>query len=132
MLSFKSVASLAALSLLPALAALSLLPVLAAAQQQPLVVEHGVYQVHLLLHTIGTEEYTITDTRDGRRVLTTATSTNDRGMKRTSVSTLTFGDHFEPLKLEQKSGDVVSTTEISGIKAPVREGAETRTSPHGP
>jgi imidazolonepropionase-like amidohydrolase len=118
MLSFKSVASLAALSLLPALAA---------AQQQPLVVEHGVYQVHLLLHTIGTEEYTITDTRDSRRVLTTSTSTNDRGMKRTSVSTLTFGDHFEPLKLEQKSGDVVSTTQVSGTKATVHEGAETRT-----
>ena len=118
MLSFKSIASLAALSLLP---------VLAAAQQQPLVVEHGVYQVHLLLHTIGTEEYTITDTRDGRRVLTTATSTNDRGMKRTSVSTLTFGDHFEPLKLEQKSGDVVSTTQVSGNEATVHEGAETRT-----
>jgi imidazolonepropionase-like amidohydrolase len=114
----KSIASFAALGLLPALAA---------AQQRPLVIEHGVYQVHLLLHTIGTEEYTITDTHDGRRVLTTTTSTNDRGMKRTSVSTLTFGDHFEPLKLEQKSGDVVSTTEISGIKATVREGAETRT-----
>ena len=116
MLWFKSIASLAALSLLPALA-----------QQQPAVVEHGVYQVHLLLHAIGTEEYSITDSRDGSRVLTTTTSTNDRGMKRTSVSTLTFGDHFEPLKLEQKSGDVVSTTEISGAQATVREGPETRT-----
>jgi len=118
MLSFKSIASLAALSLLPAIAA---------AQQQPLVVEHGVYQVHLLLHTIGTEEYTITAAGDGRRVLTTSTGTNDRGMKRTSVSTLTFGDHFEPLKLEQKSGDVVSTTQVSGTKATVHEGAATRT-----
>ena len=58
----KSIASLAALGLLPALAA---------AQQRPLVIEHGVYQVHLLLHAIGTEDYTITDTHDGRRVLTT-------------------------------------------------------------
>src|ERR1700728_705414 len=118
MFPFKFVVSLVALGLLPALAA---------AQQRPPVIEHGVYQVHLLLHTIGTEEYTITDTRDGRRVLTTTSSTNDRGMKRTSVSTFTFGDHFEPLKLEQKSGDVVSATEVSGIKATVHEGSETRT-----
>src|ERR1700679_3006606 len=84
-------------------------------------IEHGVYQVHLLLHAIGTEEYTITGTHDGRRVLTTTTSTNDRGMKRTSVSPLTFGDHFEPLKLEQKSGDIGSTTEIYRIKATVND-----------
>ena len=118
MLPHKSIAPLAVLSLLPAIAD---------AQQQPVVVEHGLYQVHLLLHAIGTEEYTITDARDGRRVLTTTTSINDRGMKRTSVSTLTFGDHFEPRKLEQKSGDVVSTTEVSGVEATVHEGAETRT-----
>jgi imidazolonepropionase-like amidohydrolase len=109
------------------LAALSLLPAFAAAQQQPPVIEHGVYRVHLLLHAIGTEEYTIADNRDGRHVLITTTSTNDRGMKRTSVSTLTFADHFEPLILEQKSGDAVSTTEVSGINATVHEGAETRT-----
>jgi hypothetical protein len=111
MLSFKSIASLAALCLLPALAA---------AQQQPIVVEHGIYQVHLLLHAIGSEEYSITDARDGHHVLTTSTNTDDRGPKRSSVSTRTFGDHFDPLKLEQNSGDVQSTTEISGVKAAVR------------
>jgi hypothetical protein len=108
MLSFKSIASLAALCLLPTLAA---------AQQQPIVVEHGIYQVHLLLHAIGSEEYSITDARDGHHVLTTSTNTDDRGPKRSSVSTRTFGDHFDPLKLEQNSGDVQSTTEISGVKA---------------
>jgi imidazolonepropionase-like amidohydrolase len=117
MLQFRTLAPLAALCSLPT----------AAPAQQPLVLEHGVYQVHLLLHVIGTEEYTITQQPDGRRVLTTTTSTNDRGMKRTSVSTFTFGDHFEPLGLEQKSGDTVSTTEVSGSSAIVHEGAESRT-----
>ena len=115
---YKSIASLAALSLLSALAA---------ASQQPPVIEQGVYQVHLLLHAIGTEDYTIADTGEGHRVLTTTTRINDRGTKRTSVATLTFGDHFEPLKFEQKAGDVVSTTEVSGIQATVHEAAETRT-----
>ena len=100
---------------------------LRAPAQQPLTLEHGVYQVHLLLHAIGTEEYTITEQPGGTRVLTTTTSTNDRGMKRTSVSTLTFGDHFEPLKLEQKSGEVASTTDISANRATVTEPSGTRT-----
>jgi imidazolonepropionase-like amidohydrolase len=95
--------------------------------QQPITLEHGVYQVHLLLHAIGTEEYTIAEQPDGTRVLTTTTSTNDRGMKRSSVSALTFGDHFEPLKLEQKSGDVTSTTDISANRATIAEPSGTRT-----
>ena len=105
---------------------LCLLPV-ASAQEQPLVLEHGVYQVHLLLHAIGTEEYVVTEHPDGSRVLSSVTSTNDRGMKRTTVSTLTFGEHFEPVSLEQKSGDTASTTEISANTATVHEGVDSRT-----
>jgi imidazolonepropionase-like amidohydrolase len=100
------------------------------AQQEPLTVEHGVYQVHLLLHAVGTEEYTIADLRDGRRVLTTTTNTNDRGTKRTSVATLTYGDHFEPRKLEQTSGNASATTEIDGRSATVQELDQTRTVAH--
>jgi imidazolonepropionase-like amidohydrolase len=107
------------------LLALALLSVRANAQK-PITLEHGVYQVHLLLHAIGTEEYSIAEQPGGTRVLTTTTNTNDRGMKRTSVSTLTFGDHFEPLKLEQKSGDVTSTTEIAANRATIAEPSGTR------
>jgi imidazolonepropionase-like amidohydrolase len=117
---------------LPALAILSFAAISLSAQQpaqqpKPLLVEHGVYQVHLLLHAIGTEEYTITDDRDGQRTLTATTNTNDRGMKRTTVSTLTYGDHFEPLRLEQKSATATSVTEIAGNKATIHELDQTRT-----
>ena len=49
------------------------------AQSAPLVIEHGTYSVHLLLHTIGTEEYSVTDLGAGGRVLTTSFRTDDRG-----------------------------------------------------
>ncbi len=99
----------------------------AAAQSTPLLIEHGVYQVHLLLHAIGTEEYTVTDTRDGRRTLTASTNLNDRGMQRSSVTTLVYGDHFEPLRLAQTSASASALTEVSGNTATVAELGETRT-----
>jgi imidazolonepropionase-like amidohydrolase len=98
--------------------------------QQPLLVEHGVYQVHLLLHAIGTEEYRIEDLRDGRRMLTTTMSTNDRGTKRTTVSTLTYAAHFEPLSFTQQnsaSPTPGASTEISAKSATVKEQDQTRT-----
>ena len=104
------------------IALLALASAPAFSQQKPLIVEHGVYQVHLLLHTIGTEEYTINDLRDGRRTLTSITSTNDRGTKRTTTSTLTYADHFEPLSLTQKSEPgPTSETQITGNSATVTE-----------
>jgi len=101
------------------------------AQQKPIMVEHGVYQVHSLLHAIGTDEYTVTDLRDGHRVLTATVNTNDRGTKRTSVTTFTFGEHVEPIKLELKSGsgatETTSETDVTGNSATVRELDQTRT-----
>jgi len=99
----------------------------ALAQQKPLMVEHGVYQVHLLLHVIGTEEYTITDLRDGRRTITSITSTNDRGAKRTTTSSLTYAAHFEPISLKQESGPAVSETQITGNSATIKELDQSRT-----
>jgi imidazolonepropionase-like amidohydrolase len=99
----------------------------ASAQQKPILVEHGVYRIHLLLHAIGTEEYTVEDLRDNRYVLTSTSNTNDRGTMRTTVATLTYGDHFEPLKLEQTSAAGTSTTEINGNSATIHEGDQTRT-----
>ncbi len=97
------------------------------AQDKPILVEHGVYQVHLLLHPIGTEEYTVEDLRNGQRILTSTSNTNDRGMKRTTVTTLTYGLRFEPLKLEQKSPATTSLTEIVGNSATIHELDQTRT-----
>ena len=97
-------------------------------QPKPLMVEHGVYQVHLLLHAIGTEEYTITDLRDGRRTITSTTTTNDRGTTRTTTAALTYAAHFEPLSLTQQSVPGSSfETKIAKNSATVKEPDQTRT-----
>ncbi len=95
-------------------------------QQKPLMVEHGVYQVHLLLHAIGTEEYTITELRgasgDTRRTITSTTKTNDRGTQRTTAAALTYAPHFEPLSFTQESSaGSASETQITGNSAVVKE-----------
>ncbi len=92
------------------------------------MVEHGVYQVHLLLRAIGTEEYTITDLRDGRRTITSITNTNDRGTKRTTTTALTYAARFEPLSLtQQATPGTTSETQITNNSATVKELDQTRT-----
>ena len=113
--------------------AFALLPVTAPAQSAQhldpsgILVEHGTYLVHLLLHTIGTESYDIREQPDHRLILTTTIATNDRGMKRTTVATLELGPQSAPIRLEQHSGDVTSSTEIKGISATIHEASGTRT-----
>jgi len=110
-----------------------------AAQQKPFVVEHGAYNVHLIEHSIGAEDYTITEL-DGHRELTVTTSTNDRGMKRTTSTTLDLNADYSPIKLEQHNvpatppaanaapnPDAGSLTEVHGATVSVREGATSRT-----
>jgi imidazolonepropionase-like amidohydrolase len=64
--------------------------------------EHGVYDVHLILHKVGSEEYRIT--REGsERKLTAVVTTNDRGMVRTSTTTLDFAANGTPIRLRQQS-----------------------------
>ena len=100
------------------------------AQSKPLIVEHGRYSIHLLLHTIGTEEYTVTDDGSGRSVMTTTSVSSDRGMKRTSSVTLEMGRLFAPVRLEQSDPEKPeagsSVTEIQGVSATVREGSVSR------
>ena len=72
-------------------------------QNKPLMVEEGRYSVHLLLHTIGTESYTVMETRPGQMVMATTSTTSDRGMKRTSTTKLEMGPLFSPVVLEQKA-----------------------------
>jgi imidazolonepropionase-like amidohydrolase len=106
-------------------------------QNKPLMVEEGRYSVHLLLHTIGTESYTVTETRPGQMVMATTSTTSDRGMKRTSTTKLEMGPLFSPVVLEQKasgsagsSGGVaedVSLTEVKGGSVTILERGVSRT-----
>jgi len=107
-----------------------------ATAQQPLITEHGIYAVHLLQRTIGTEEYSITD--DGTlRQLAIATNTSDRGTKHSVAATLDYLPNLTPTRFEQHSItpatattaaiDNTSLTEIAGNKVTVREAGATRT-----
>jgi imidazolonepropionase-like amidohydrolase len=98
--------------------------------QTPIVVEHGTYGVHLVLRTIGTEEYTLTDFGSRQQLVVTSV-TSDRGSKRTVTSTLDLLPNLTPTRFEQHTvtptSDTTSLTEISGNKATVTEGPTTRT-----
>jgi imidazolonepropionase-like amidohydrolase len=99
--------------------------------QTGIVVEHGTYSIHLLLHAIGTEEYSVTEGGAGGLTLHTSSTTNDRGMKRSSSSVLAMDAQFSPLMLEQSSvpanPDGGSQMEVNGARVSVREGAQQRT-----
>jgi imidazolonepropionase-like amidohydrolase len=103
---------------------------LAAQQDKPLAVEGGLYHVHLLLHDIGTEAYSVTEAAPDKLVMSTQVSTNDRGNHRSSTWTLTMDHACVPSRLEQESvpenpiGGAL--TEIAGGKVTVREGEVSR------
>ena len=101
------------------------------AQQRPLVVEEGSYSIHLLLHKIGTEHYTVTETSPGHLEMMTTSTSSDRGMKRTVTSKLEMGASFAPLLLEQSASGGSSTdewrTEVKGGTAAVQERGVNRT-----
>ena len=103
------------------------------AEGSALVIEHGRYTVHLLLHTIGAEEYTITQTGPEDRVLTSTTTTSDRGMKRTNSTVLKMGAKASPQSFEETatnaSGarETVSSMETRGASVLVQEAGESRT-----
>ena len=100
-------------------------------QQQPLMVEHGVYVVHLLLHAVGKEEYSVYELNKGQLPggqleMKTTSSLSDRGTKRGSVTTLDYSAKgFEPEKLTMEAvpaaADGGSTTEIVGGVATIHE-----------
>ncbi len=106
------------------------------AQQAPIIVEHGVYGVHLLQRTLGTEEYEIADTGSHLQLGITA-KTSDRGIKHTTTTTLDYLPNLAPIRFEQHSVtpatataavvDTVSLTEIAGNSVTAREGDTTRT-----
>jgi imidazolonepropionase-like amidohydrolase len=100
------------------------------AQDKPLIVEHGRYTVHILLHPVGTEEYTVTELRPDHFVMNTTWTASDRGTKRTTSATLEMGALSAPMRLEQTATpanpDGGSLTEIKGSIASVREGGASR------
>jgi len=99
------------------------------AQQAPVLIEHGVYDVHLILHTIGSEEYRIT--RQGaQRQLTAISATNDRGMTRTVTTTVDFTADGTPIRLRQEStppAGLGSDIAIGGPTVTAREATLSRT-----
>ena len=123
------------LTLLCPLYLLAILTHAATAQREPLVVEHGTYSIHLLLHAIGTEEYTVTQSSPGKpdnQVMTTTSTTADRGTKRTTSSTLTMGPMFTPITLQRATGvagagDNAPMLEVKGAAITMREAGVTRT-----
>jgi hypothetical protein len=86
-------------------------------ENKPLVVEEGRYSIHLLLHTIGTESYTVTETAPGRLVMTTTSTSSDRGMKRTTDTRLEMGPSFVPAVLEQRASGSTGSSGSSGGSA---------------
>jgi imidazolonepropionase-like amidohydrolase len=114
---------------------LAILGPTAKAQREPLVVEHGTYSIHLLLHTIGTEEYTVTQSNPGKpdnQVMTTTSTTADRGTKRTTSSILTMGPMFTPVTLQRATGvagtgENAPLLEVKGSSVTMREAGVTRT-----
>jgi imidazolonepropionase-like amidohydrolase len=95
----------------------------------PRVIEQGKYTIHLLLHTIGTEDYTVSQLGTNRTVMTTTSTSSDRGAKRITTSTLELGALSAPVILEQTStgaGDGESLAQVSGSTVSVREGAASR------
>jgi imidazolonepropionase-like amidohydrolase len=103
----------------------------ARAQRKPIIIEQGTYTIHMLLHTIGKEDYTVLDQGAGRSLMTITSTSSDRGMKRSLTSQLEMGPRATPRSLEQTlttdSGDVRSSTQIKGTSVAVQEGAATRT-----
>jgi imidazolonepropionase-like amidohydrolase len=70
------------------------------AQQKPEMVEHGVYNIHLLMHVVGHEEYRVIQRPGLQMEMQTSYELGDRGNKRAGTMTLDFANKtFEPQKL---------------------------------
>jgi imidazolonepropionase-like amidohydrolase len=94
------------------------------------MVEQGRYTIYLLLHAIGTEDYTVSARGPNRTVMTTTYSSSDRGTKRTTTSTLEMGAQYSPVLLDQTStgaSDGRSLTQVNESTVSVHEGSVNRT-----
>jgi imidazolonepropionase-like amidohydrolase len=112
--------------------AISLLGGVACAQQKPVMVEHGMYNIHLLMHLVGHEEYRVMQSAGLRMEMQTSSELWDRGNKRAGVTTLDFADKtFEPEKLVMDSvptaPDGALSVSIENGQATVQEASVSRT-----
>jgi imidazolonepropionase-like amidohydrolase len=113
------------------------LTVFAKAQTEPEgarpALEQGSFTVHLLLHAIGEEHFSLTrGATEGTLTMDASFVSSDRGMKRTITSTLQMNQDYAPQRLEQKSTGGTGTAssqiaEITGRSATIHEGEKNRT-----
>ena len=104
----------------------------AGAQQKPVLVEHGVYNIHMLMHLVGKEEYRVTQSAGLQMQLQSSSVLFDRGNKRAGDTTLDFAFRtFEPEKLTEDtapaSPDGPQTVSIENGQATVQEAKLGRT-----
>ena len=89
----------------------------------------GTFTIHLILHAVGQEEFTLTSNADGTRTLTTTFDYTDRTTRRTTSATLTTTADERPLKLEVQgaAGAPVTSLDVDGARATLKIGGATRT-----
>jgi imidazolonepropionase-like amidohydrolase len=92
--------------------------------------DEGRYTVHMLLHAIGSEQYSLTQNGDRLTLSTTATY-SDRGMKHSTTAMLQMAPDYTPRSFEQKSGATspASTVQIEKNQATIHEANGERTIP---
>ena len=105
---------------------------IAGAQQKPVLVEHGVYNIHLLMHLVGKEEYRVYENPGLQMELQSSSVLFDRGNKRAGETTFDFAfKTFEPEKLTEDtvpaSPDGPQTVSIENGQATVQEARLGRT-----
>jgi imidazolonepropionase-like amidohydrolase len=101
----------------------------AEAQAQAAAPVRGIFTIHLILHAVGQEEFTLTSNADGTRTLTTTFDYTDRTTRRTTSATLTTTADERPLKLEVRgaAGTPGTSLDVDGARATLRIGGATRT-----
>jgi imidazolonepropionase-like amidohydrolase len=101
------------------------------AQSRNAAEEHGAYVTYLLLHTVGSETYSVGAPGLQGSVMTVTSTLSDRGATRASTSTLTMGAGFAPVRLELKRAgapaDETWRTDVGATSATVQEPGASRT-----
>ena len=101
----------------------------AQAQAQAAAPVRGTFTIHLILHAVGQEEFTLTSNADGTRTLMTTVDYTDRTTRRTTSATLTTTADERPLKLDVQgaAGAPGTSLDVDGASATLKMGGATRT-----
>ena len=119
-------------SILSILSILAFLPIASRsghAQAQAAAPVRGTFTIHLILHAVGQEEFTLSSNADGTRTLTTTLDYTDRTTRRTTTATLMTTADERPLKLDLQgaSGTPGTSLDVDGASATLKIGGATRT-----